>query len=100
MKISQAESSKALAGSKLLQGKILPETRPRFRGAGRGRTEKQLSPLEHGMVVAESALRAVPDVRESLVRDLRERIERGEYKVSAEEIAEMMLRRLAADRMR
>jgi anti-sigma28 factor (negative regulator of flagellin synthesis) len=52
------------------------------------------------MVVAESALRAVPDVRESLVRDLRERIERGEYKVSAEEIAEMMLRRLAADRMR
>lgn len=100
MKISRAESSKAVAGSKLPQQKILPETRPSVGGDWRGRSEKQLSPLERGMVVAESALRAVPDVRESLVHDLRERIERGEYKVSAEEIAEMMLRRLAADRMR
>lgn len=41
-----------------------------------------------------------PDVREDIVMQLKERIEKGEYKVSGEEIAEMMVRRMKADRVR
>jgi len=52
------------------------------------------------MLMAEAALANVPDVREDLVRQLKERIHQGDYEVSGEEVAEMMLRRLAADRMR
>lgn len=41
-----------------------------------------------------------PDVREEVVMKLKERIEKGEYKVSSDEIAEMMMRRAKADRVR
>ena len=41
-----------------------------------------------------------PEVREQVVASLRERIEAGTYVVSGQEIAEMLLRRLLADRMR
>lgn len=45
-------------------------------------------------------VKKVPDVREDIVMQLKERIERGEYEVSGEEIAEMMMRRMKADRVR
>jgi anti-sigma28 factor (negative regulator of flagellin synthesis) len=41
-----------------------------------------------------------PDVREDVVMQLKERIEKGEYKVKGEEIADMMLRRMKADKVR
>ncbi|MHB0913570.1 MAG: flagellar biosynthesis anti-sigma factor FlgM [Armatimonadota bacterium] len=41
-----------------------------------------------------------PDTREEIVMELKERIEKGEYKVSGEEIAEMMVRRMKADQIR
>ena len=69
-------------------------------GASQGCGSGQLSPLERGMELAEQALKQVPDVRESVVEDLKERIKRGEYKVKGEEVAEMMMRRLSADRIR
>jgi hypothetical protein len=40
----------------------------------------------------------MPEVREELVAELRDRIERGEYHVSARDIAEAMVRRAIADR--
>lgn len=40
-----------------------------------------------------------PDVREEIVASLRERIEKGTYFVSGEQIGEMMLRRMLADRV-
>ena len=40
------------------------------------------------------------DVREDVVASLRERIEAGTYLVSGEQIAEMMIRRALADRVR
>lgn len=52
------------------------------------------------MLVAEEALAGVPDTRDDIVSELKERIQSGEYQVSGQEIAEMMLRRLAADRIR
>ncbi len=43
---------------------------------------------------------AADDVREDVVASLRERIEAGTYKVSGEQIAEMLIRRMMADRVR
>ena len=40
------------------------------------------------------------DVRETIVSSLRSRIESGEYNVSGEQIAEMMVRRLLSDTIR
>ena len=42
----------------------------------------------------------LPDVREDVVMELKEKIESGEYEVSGEEIADMMARRMKADRVR
>jgi len=41
-----------------------------------------------------------PDVREDIVASLRARIESGNYNVSGEQIAEMMVRRILADQVR
>ena len=100
MKISRLESGKASANVGESSAKILPGDMPRGAVSTRAATERQLSPLERGMLLAESALASVPDVREELVREIKDRIARGDYEVSGEEVAEMMLRRLAADRMR
>lgn len=100
MKISDVETNKALANGGALQEKILPEDRPRGLVSSRPEQSRQLTPLERGMVAAEEALAEVPDIREDLVNDLKERISKGEYNVSGQDIAEMMLRRRAADRIR
>jgi len=100
MKISKLESGKASANLGQKEAKILPSERPKGAVSARVGSERQLSPLEKGMLMAEAALANVPDVREDLVRQLKERIHQGDYEVSGEEVAEMMLRRLAADRMR
>jgi len=42
---------------------------------------------------------AMPDVRAELVEEIRARIERGEYRVSAEDIVEAMIRRIIADQI-
>lgn len=41
-----------------------------------------------------------PDVREDLVLELKDQISRSEYKVEGAEIAEMMIRRIKADKVR
>jgi anti-sigma28 factor (negative regulator of flagellin synthesis) len=46
------------------------------------------------------AISRASDVREDVVASLRERIEAGTYLVSGEQIAEMMIRRMLADRVR
>lgn len=99
MKISKIESGKAM-GSSEAEAKILPKDRPRGLIAGKAAASKKLSPLEHGMLVAEQTMENIPDVREDLIQSLKERIQNGEYKVDGKEIAEMMMRRLAADRIR
>lgn len=100
MKISGVESNKAIVSPSAAEAKILPENRPKGLVSTRQQTTVSLSPLEQGMAVAEAALKDVADVREDYVNELKARIEKGEYKVSGEEIADMMLRRRAADRIR
>jgi vacuolar-type H+-ATPase subunit H len=46
------------------------------------------------------ALDRASDVREDVVASLKERIEAGTYSVGGEQIAEMMIRRMLADRVR
>jgi flagellar biosynthesis anti-sigma factor FlgM len=101
MKISYTESDKAAAGAREAQdAKILPADRPRGHVSGKKKPGEFVSPLEQGMAIAEAALAETPDVREDLVKEIKERIQKGEYAVSGEEVADMMLRRLAADRIR
>jgi len=100
MKISRFESGKASTSGQQPEGKILPKDRPKGSVLGKPGSQKALSPLEQGMAVAEAALADIAEVREDLVKDIKERVRKGEYKVSGEEIAEMMLRRRAADKLR
>ena len=100
MKISHVESGKAAGSAGAAQAKILPKDRPRGLISSRPTNGRQLSPLEHGMAVAEVALKDVPDTREAIVNDLKERIRNGDYNVSGNDIADMMIRRLEADRIR
>lgn len=100
MKISGVESGKAAVSTGAAEAKILPADRPKGLVSARTDAARQLSPLEQGMAVAEAALANTPDIREDYVKEVKERIQKGEYKVSGEEIAEMMLRRRAADSIR
>ena len=101
MQISALEVTKLLTSEKALQSK-------------RGKSkldfkEIELEALPKTKVVepdkAEVArvleiVKEAPDVRDDIVMQLKERMEKGEYYVSGEEIAEMMLRRMKADRVR
>lgn len=58
--------------------------------------EPEASELERVMKMVASA----PDVRTDIVMKLKERIDNGEYKVSGEDIADMMVRRMKADSIR
>jgi flagellar biosynthesis anti-sigma factor FlgM len=100
MKISRIESGKAALSTGASQDRILPADRPRGMVSSRVQSSTNLSPLEHGMAVAERAMADVPDIREETVHKLKDQIKRGEYKVEGKEVAEMMLRRLEADRIR
>ena len=63
--------------------------------------ESVVSALEsRDMKMIGETLAQIPDIREQIVASLKERIESGTYHVSGEQIAEMMVRRALADRMR
>jgi len=100
MKISDVECARAYGFACRPEARILPEGRMRGELADRELRQKDLSRLEKSMAVAEAALVEIPDTREDLVQELKAKIERGEYGVSGEKIADMMLRRLSADRIR
>lgn len=99
MKISYQESGKALHDTGAAE-KILPSERPTSSKATRQSNATNLSPLEKGMAVAEAALADVEDVRMDLVNNLKDRIQKGEYKIDGAEVADMMMRRLRADKTR
>lgn len=100
MKISGVESGRASVNAGAAEAKILPSDRPKGLVSRRRDASQPLSMLEQGMAVAEAALDGVPDVREDVVNELKERIGKGDYKVSGSDIADMMLRRRAADKIR
>ncbi|MEN6520307.1 MAG: flagellar biosynthesis anti-sigma factor FlgM [Armatimonadota bacterium] len=96
MKISSIECGNAAASAteSRVDEKILPKNMPRKSA------RTHMTPLEQGIAVAQDALRDIPDIREDIVNNLKERIANGDYKVSGEDVADMMMRRRAADRIR
>jgi negative regulator of flagellin synthesis FlgM len=98
MKISSSEYTKSHTATN--EARILPEGN--VKGLVRSTTaaKRSTSPLEQGMTTAKAALESVPDIRTDIVDSLKSRIASGEYSVSGEDIAEMMLRRLGADKVR
>jgi len=98
MKISSSEYTKSHTVS--TDARILPEGNVKGLVRSDSSIKRSTSPLEHGMTVAKEALNTVPDVRVDIVDDLKRKISSGEYNVSGEDIADMMLRRLGADRVR
>ena len=94
MKLSGAEY---LRVSQLRDAASLPQ----FASSAEGRQESVVSAMEsEDMQIVNAAFMRDSDVREDVVASLRERIESGSYEVSGQQIAEMMVRRLLADRMR
>ncbi|MDO8586487.1 MAG: flagellar biosynthesis anti-sigma factor FlgM [Armatimonadota bacterium] len=102
MKISSFESGKAGHVSPASQPapRILPKDRPRRRELRSHLAEAQLTPLEQGILKAERALEKIPDIRHELVEPLKKAIQEGTYKVSGQDIADMMIRRRLADKIR
>ncbi len=98
MKITEVESGKAGGPQQSPSASILPEE---FRAnlhqpkAGRAKTSREEA-IEAGM----KAVEAVPDVREDVVAEIKAKIESGQYQVSGEAVADMMIRRMKADRIR
>lgn len=99
MKITATESGQAGGARYSAEIAILPAgVGPGTREAGPNR--RTPSSREEAIEVAIAAVAELPDVREDLVAELRAKVERGEYKVNGEEVADMMLRRMRADSIR
>ncbi len=100
MKITATESGQAKAGARESTGiGILPAgSMQDTRDAECNR--RPPTSREEAIGVAMAAVAEIPDVREDLVADLKAKIERGEYSVRGEDVAEMMLRRMRADSLR
>lgn len=97
MKISAFESGQASAAAPAPEERVLPKGAIRDASAPSGRPK---SSREQAIEVAKEALKDVPDVREDQVEEIRAKIESGEYKLDSDAIAEMMVRRMKADRIR
>ncbi|MEI6916361.1 MAG: flagellar biosynthesis anti-sigma factor FlgM, partial [Armatimonadota bacterium] len=92
------ESGKAMGPESASQSQILPDE---FRASlHEPKAKRAKSPREEAIEMAMEAMKSIPDVREDVVNDLKARIERGEYKVSGEDVADMMVRRMKADNIR
>ena len=73
---------------------------PTFNGDSTSEPNVVTAMESQDMKMITEAISLVPDVREQIVSSLRERIESGTYTVSGDNIAEMMVRRALADRLR
>lgn len=100
MQISATEVEKLLA--KQIRTRRLGESELEFKEiALEELPESQVAePSRSEVARVAEIVKAAPDVREDVVMRLKERIEKGDYKVSGEEIAEMMVRRMQADRIK
>ena len=60
----------------------------------------ELSAQAQALASAKAAVDAAPDTRDDLVAKLKSQVDAGTYTVSGKDIAEQMLRRAQADRLR
>ena len=97
MRISGAEFERivAIAQAPKAQGASSPEPQKAVPKIDRADFSAQAQEIAG----VKRLLDETPDVREERVKELSEKIASGAYKVSNDEIAEMMLRRNTADRV-
>lgn len=81
-------------------GKLSPGARPDERPAGGGADSLHISVSPQDVSMVKTIIKAVPDVREEKVREISRRIREGTYHVKPDEVAEKLLGRLMADRLR
>jgi negative regulator of flagellin synthesis FlgM len=101
MKIQQDESANA-ARIGQVQPVAPPAKTPNGSAAASSTTESpaatvSFSTQAQDIAKATAAVNAAPDVREDLVSSLKARIDSGQYHVSGADVADMMMRRVAAD---
>lgn len=99
MKITAFESGQASRSDVAPETRILPEESLKQKEAASGSARPKTS-REEAIEVAKLALANEPDVREDIVDEMRSKIESGQYNPESSEIAEMMVRRMKADRIR
>jgi negative regulator of flagellin synthesis FlgM len=101
MQISSDEINRLLA--------LSSQPRTSVRGSGSAATtgepvagggaaaEVEVSPMSQDVQFVQKVLNRMPDVREDRVSALKAAIENGTYKVSGEDIADLIIRRALAD---
>ena len=99
MQISALEVTKLLTTEKVGLAKR-GKTKVEFKQVTPDSLPKSVEPDAAEVAKVVEMVKNAPDVRDDIVMQLKERIESGEYKISGEEITEMMIRRMRADRTR
>ncbi len=104
MRITDTESLRAGQVSPVAPTQtITPQAKAAAQAYGKGATpaaQVEFSAQAQAIAVAAVAVDAAPDVREDLVAKLKSQVDAGTYHVSGKDIAEQIVRRSQADRIR
>lgn len=104
MKITSLESLRASQTDAVSRPTGIPGAAPVSSGApggvGTPAAQVELSSQAQAIASAKAAVAAAPDTRDDLVAKLKGQIDGGTYQVSGKDIADQMLRRAQADRIR
>lgn len=102
MKISNTESLRAgqIATVTPAQRVSAPEKTGPAGSTGTPAATLELSPHAQTLAAAMQAVNAAPETRDDLVTKLRQQVSSGTYNVSGSDIADQMVRRAQADRIR
>ena len=104
MKISNLESLRASQTDAVARPAGVTGVSPLPTGAagqaGAPAAQVELSSQAQALASAKAAVEATPDTRDDLVAKLKAQIDGGTYQVSGADIADQMLRRAQADRIR
>ena len=104
MQISNNESLRAnQVGAVNRTGAIADQTQAQTADTTQAATpaaQVELSSQAQALASAKAAVDAAPDTRDALVAKLKSQVDAGTYQVSGKDIADQMLRRAQADRIR
>lgn len=104
MRITDTESVRAGQVSPVTPAQtVAPQNKAVAQAYGKGATpaaQVEFSQQAQAIAVAAVAVDAAPDVREDLVAKLKSQVDAGTYHVSGRDIAEQIVRRAQADRIR
>ncbi len=96
MKIQEPTLPEGIPPSAGKVGEVAPgKVSPRTPGAGPPPADQvELSPGARELYLARTLLHQVPEIREELVKDLKQRIQDGSYEIDVMKVAEELLREI------